>query len=65
MRVLAIETSCDETAIALVEAKGGLKNPQFKILKNLNDKQKSALEKIKKEVLEILFNSLVQLEMDQ
>lgn len=35
MKILAIETSCDETAIALVEASGGLKNPQFKILKNL------------------------------
>ncbi|MBI5401721.1 tRNA (adenosine(37)-N6)-threonylcarbamoyltransferase complex transferase subunit TsaD [Candidatus Wolfebacteria bacterium] len=35
MRILAIETSCDETAMALIEAKGGLTNPQFKILKNL------------------------------
>lgn len=40
MRILAIETSCDETAIALVEAKGGLgfsagSGPKFKILKNL------------------------------
>ncbi len=39
MRILAIETSCDETAIALVEAKGGINpptgRPQFKILKNL------------------------------
>ncbi|MBI5306709.1 tRNA (adenosine(37)-N6)-threonylcarbamoyltransferase complex transferase subunit TsaD [Candidatus Wolfebacteria bacterium] len=35
MKILAIETSCDETAIALVEVKGGLKNPRFKILKNL------------------------------
>jgi N6-L-threonylcarbamoyladenine synthase len=42
MRILAIETSCDETAIALVEAKGrlpagrqGLNNPHFKILENL------------------------------
>ena len=35
MRILAIETSCDETAIALVEASGGLRNPKFKILKNL------------------------------
>lgn len=33
MNILAIETSCDETALALVEAKGGLKKPQFKILK--------------------------------
>ncbi|MEK7193799.1 MAG: tRNA (adenosine(37)-N6)-threonylcarbamoyltransferase complex transferase subunit TsaD [Patescibacteria group bacterium] len=35
MKILAIETSCDETAIALVSASGGLKNPRFKILKNL------------------------------
>lgn len=34
MKILAIETSCDETAIALIEASGGLKNPRFKILKN-------------------------------
>ncbi len=34
MKILAIETSCDETAIAFVEAKGGLKNLQFKIIKN-------------------------------
>lgn len=32
MRILAIETSCDETAIALVEATGGVKNPKFKII---------------------------------
>jgi len=35
MKILSIETSCDETAMALVEARGGLKNPRFKILKNL------------------------------
>ncbi|MFH1347016.1 MAG: tRNA (adenosine(37)-N6)-threonylcarbamoyltransferase complex transferase subunit TsaD [Spirochaetota bacterium] len=35
MRILAIETSCDETAIALVEAEGGIKSPKFKVLKNL------------------------------
>ena len=35
MRILAIETSCDETAIALLQASGGLKNPRFKIIKNL------------------------------
>src|SRR3989344_7220940 len=34
MRILSIETSCDETAAALVEAKGGLKKPRFKVLKN-------------------------------
>jgi len=35
MKILAIETSCDETAIALVEADGGIRAPKFKILKNL------------------------------
>lgn len=35
MLVLGIETSCDETGLALVEAVGGLRAPKFKILKNL------------------------------
>ncbi len=35
MRILAIETSCDETAIAMLGASGNLKQPRFKILKNL------------------------------
>ena len=35
MKILSIETSCDETAIASVEASGGLRNPKFQILKNL------------------------------
>ena len=35
MKILAIETSCDETAIALVKASGGIKAPRFKVLKNL------------------------------
>ena len=30
--ILAIETSCDDTGIALVECSGGLKKPSFKIL---------------------------------
>jgi len=34
MKILAIETSCDETAIAVVEAKGGLRRPRFKIIAN-------------------------------
>ena len=34
MKILAIETSCDETGITLFEAKGGLKSPSFKILAN-------------------------------
>ncbi|MFH0712749.1 MAG: tRNA (adenosine(37)-N6)-threonylcarbamoyltransferase complex transferase subunit TsaD [Candidatus Jorgensenbacteria bacterium] len=39
MRILAIETSCDETGIALLEASGGLKAPKFKIIKNLVSSQ--------------------------
>lgn len=34
MRILAIETSCDETAFALVEAQGGKTKPRFVIKKN-------------------------------
>ncbi len=34
MRILAIETSCDETAISIIEAYGGLKNPRFRVLGN-------------------------------
>ena len=32
MKILAIETSCDETAISVVDASGTLKSPRFKIL---------------------------------
>ncbi len=39
MRILAIETSCDDTGIAVIEAKGGLKRPFFKILANLTHSQ--------------------------
>ncbi len=39
MKILAIETSCDETAIALVEARGGLRNPQFQVVKNVISSQ--------------------------
>jgi len=35
MKILAIETSCDETSVAIVEGKGGLKNPSFEILSNI------------------------------
>ena len=34
MKILSIETSCDETAVAIVEANGGFENPSFKILGN-------------------------------
>src|SRR3989344_1186135 len=39
MKILAIETSCDDTSIAIVQASGGLKRPRFKILKNLISSQ--------------------------
>ncbi len=32
MKILAIETSCDETAIAIMEGKGGAKNPSITVL---------------------------------
>ncbi|KKT92228.1 MAG: putative tRNA threonylcarbamoyladenosine biosynthesis protein Gcp [Candidatus Jorgensenbacteria bacterium GW2011_GWA2_45_13] len=32
MKILAIETSCDETALALLEAGGGIRSPKFEIL---------------------------------
>ena len=34
MIILSIETSCDETAISIVEGSGDLQNPSFKILGN-------------------------------
>jgi N6-L-threonylcarbamoyladenine synthase len=39
MKILAIETSCDETSVALVEASGGLRKPRFKVLKNIVSSQ--------------------------
>ncbi len=39
MKILAIETSCDETALALLEATGGMRTPQFKILGNVISSQ--------------------------
>ncbi len=39
MRILAIETSCDETAISVVDGKGGLKKPIFKVLAHLVSSQ--------------------------
>ena len=35
MKILAIETSCDETSIAIIEGGGGTKNPFFEILSNV------------------------------
>ncbi len=34
MKILSIETSCDETAVSIVEAEGGISNPAFKVLGN-------------------------------
>ncbi len=34
MRILAIETSCDETAVAVIEADGGVEKPTFHIVGN-------------------------------
>ena len=34
MKILSIETSCDETAISITEASGGFKNPSFSVLAN-------------------------------
>lgn len=39
MLICGIETSCDETAVSFVEAKGGLKRPQFKVLSNVVSSQ--------------------------
>lgn len=35
MKILAIETSCDETAVSIVDTSGGLAHPIFKILGNV------------------------------
>lgn len=32
MRILAIETSCDETAASIIEASGGIDSPSFRVL---------------------------------
>ncbi len=34
MKILSIETSCDETAISIVEAQGGIQTPSFTVLGN-------------------------------
>ncbi len=35
MKILAIETSCDETAIAVLEIKGPARDPKFEVLSNV------------------------------
>lgn len=32
MKILSVETSCDETAVSIIEAEGGLESPSFKVL---------------------------------
>lgn len=39
MKILSIETSCDETAISILEAKGGFENPSFSVLANITHTQ--------------------------
>ena len=39
MKILAIETSCDETAMAVVEGLGGKKQPRFRILSDVVSSQ--------------------------
>ena len=39
MKILSIETSCDDTAITIFEAKGGIHNATFKILANNSNSQ--------------------------
>ena len=39
MKILAIETSCDETGIALLDARGGIRSPKFSVLENLVSSQ--------------------------
>lgn len=34
MKILSIETSCDETAVSIVKAEGGLDSPSFRVLGN-------------------------------
>ncbi len=35
MKILAIETSCDETGLALLGARGGIRAPEFSVFENL------------------------------
>ncbi len=37
--ILAIETSCDDTGLAVVQAEGGFSEPKFKVLENLVSSQ--------------------------
>src|SRR3990167_5027794 len=39
MKILSIETSCDDTAISIFEAKGGTTNASFRVLANNSNSQ--------------------------
>lgn len=39
MKILAIETSCDETGISILDCQGGLKSPKFKLLSHIISSQ--------------------------
>ena len=39
MKILSIETSCDDTGITIMEAKGGIKNASFEILADSSNSQ--------------------------
>ena len=39
MQILGIETSCDDTALALVEAGDNFEYPRFRVLKNIVSSQ--------------------------
>ncbi len=39
MKILGIETSCDETALSIVECSGDLSNPEFKIIDSIINSQ--------------------------
>src|SRR3990167_6591289 len=39
MHILGIETSCDDTAAAVIKAEGGLKRPRFSVLSNVSYSQ--------------------------
>ncbi len=39
MKILSIETSCDDTCISVLEAKGGVRNASFEVLANVSNSQ--------------------------
>ncbi len=45
MKILGIETSCDETALAIVESNGGFERPQFKVIAEALNSQTKIHEK--------------------